>query len=248
MPDLYTQNKWNAINTVQDFLSFCEDPQCDTQNFFTSLIDINQSSFWHAGNVDFDIDIEDLISQTPEIKASELSLTTMHPAELKYHQQHNFGNGYDRIKPNADVLKIVSALGFKQNASVWVNNQPPGSLMGRHVDSISCFTYENSNEEQILRMQYDKKLRQPSLLKPIWRCFVALADWRPGQIVNFEPNFWTNWKKGDVVFFDWRHTPHSTANCSDQARPFLKITGVIEKDDWVIESKTTKPYQFSIHE
>ena len=167
MPDLYTQNKWNAINTVQDFLSFCEDPQCDTQNFFTSLIDINQSSFWHAGNVDFDLDIDHLLSQTPEIKASELSLTTMHPAELKYHQQHNFGNGYDRIKPNADVLKIVTALGFKQNASVWVNNQPPGSLMGRHVDSISCFTYENSNEEQILRMQYDKKLRQPSLLKPI---------------------------------------------------------------------------------
>ena len=103
MPDSYTQDKWNAINTVQDFLSFCEDPQCDTQNLFTSLIDINQSSFWHAGNVDFDIDIEDLLTQTPEIKASELSLTTMHPAELKYHQQSNFGNGYDRIKPNADV-------------------------------------------------------------------------------------------------------------------------------------------------
>jgi hypothetical protein len=71
MPDSYTQDKWNAINTVQDFLSFCEDPQCDTQNFFTSLIDINQSSFWHAGNVDFDIDIEDLFNDETEKKEEE---------------------------------------------------------------------------------------------------------------------------------------------------------------------------------
>ena len=86
-------------------------------------------------------------------------------------------------------------------------------------------------------MKYDKVLRQPAKLKPIWRCFVALADWCPGQMVNFEPEFWSNWKKGDVVFFDWRHTPHSTANCSSKHRPFLKITGVIDNDEWVLQTK-----------
>lgn len=237
MTDSYTQNKWNNIQTVKDFLSFCEDPQCDTQNFFTSLVDTEQSSFWTAANVQFDFDVDKLLTQTPEIKSNELSEITMHPAELQYHKDNNFGNGYDRIKPNHDMMSIAKALGFRDNVSVWVNNQPPGSLMGRHVDSISCFTYENSNEDQLLQMPYDKNLRQPAELKPIWRCFVALSDWCPGQMVNFEPGFWSNWKKGDVVFFDWRHTPHSTANCSGKHRPFLKITGVIDDDDYVIQAK-----------
>jgi len=75
-------------------------------------------------------------------------------------------------------------------------------------------------------------------MKPIWRCFVALADWEPGQLVNFEPNFWTEWKEGDVVFFDWKNTPHSTANCSSKNRPFLKITGVLDDDSFVEEART----------
>lgn len=237
MTDSYTQNKWNNIQTVKDFLSFCEDPQCDTQNFFTTLVDTKQSSFWTAANVQFDFDVDKLLTQTPEIKSNELSEITMHPAELKYHKENNFGNGYDRISPNKNTQKIVRALGFGRNSSVWVNNQPPGALMGRHVDCISCFTYENSQDQNVLAMKYDKVLRQPAKLKPIWRCFVALADWCPGQMVNFEPEFWSNWKKGDVVFFDWRHTPHSTANCSSKHRPFLKITGVIDNDEWVLQTK-----------
>jgi hypothetical protein len=234
----YTRSQWENIDTVNDFLKFCEDPKCDTQNFFTSLIDYDQSSCWTAANVDFDIDIDTILNQEPLIKSNELSLTTMHPTELQYHKDNNFGNGYDRIKPNPELLKIASAIGFAESSSVWVNNQPPGAMMGRHVDSISCFTYENSTSN-INEMKYDKNLRQPKELSPIWRCFVALADWQPGQIVNFEPSFWSNWKKGDVVFFDWRHTPHSTANCGSQHRPFLKITGVLEDDEWIINSKKT---------
>ena len=109
--------------------------------------------------------------------------------------------------------------------------------MGRHVDFISCFTYEN--RDNIDNMKYDKELRQPKGLKTIWRCFVALDDWHPGQIVNFEPNFWTEWKKGDVVFFDWKNTPHATCNGGFHQRPFLKITGVLDDDSWITKSQTT---------
>ena len=239
MTDSYTQNKWNNIQTVQDFLSFCEDPQCDTQNFFTSLVDITQSNFWQAANVHFNFDIDNLLQNTPEIKSQDLSQDTMHPTELKYHKENNFGNGYDRIKPNNEMKKIAKVLGFGDNSSIWVNNQPPGVLMGRHVDSISCFTYENMNMD-INNMLYNKKLRQPADMKNIWRCFVALDDWCPGQIVNFEPNYWSHWKKGDVIFFDWRNTPHSTANCSSKSRPFLKITGIINDDFYVTDAKLNK--------
>ena len=43
--------------------------------------------------------------------------------------------------------------------------------------------------------------------------------------------------RGDVVFFDWRNTPHSTANCGTHDRPILKITGVIQNDDYVLLAK-----------
>lgn len=238
MIDSYTKNRWDKIDTVKDLLDFMEDPKCDVMGMSSELVDISKSSFWTAANVDFDFDVDVLLNESPEIRHDELSSTTMVPSELERHKQNNYGNGYDRIKPNQDVWKIVKALGFGDTSSVWVNNQPPGSIMGRHVDFISCFTYENlDNDLSLNSMKYDKELRQPKGIKTIWRCFVALDDWKPGQIVNFEPNFWTEWKKGDVVFFDWRNTPHTTSNGGFDQRPFLKITGVLEDDSFVLDAK-----------
>ena len=44
-------------------------------------------------------------------------------------------------------------------------------------------------------------------------------------------------EKGDVLFFDWRNTPHSTANCGIHNRPFLKITGTVDDDSYIHKSK-----------
>jgi len=238
MIDSYTRKKWHEIKIVQDLIDFMEDPKCDVMGMSNALVDLNKSSFWTAANVNFDIDIQKILDTKPNIRHDEISGTTMVASELEYHKKNNYTNGYDRIKPNDEIKKIVKALGFGENSSVWVNNQPPGALMGRHVDFIGCFTYENIEKNKSLEdMPYDKEKRQPVGMKTIWRCFVALADWEPGQLVNFEPDFWTKWKKGDVVFFDWKNTPHSTANCGSAQRPFLKITGVLDDDSWVIDSK-----------
>ena len=113
----------------------------------------------------------------------------------------------------------------------------PGTLMHRHIDFVSGYIYEQSEDTEFLELEYDKERRQPKGQKDLWRCFVALDDWKPGQIVNFEPGFWTNWKKGDVLFFDWRNTPHSTANCGIDNRPFLKITGILDDDSFVMDAK-----------
>ena len=109
--------------------------------------------------------------------------------------------------------------------------------MHRHIDFVSCYTYEQSDDKDFLELDYDKERRQPKGQKDIWRCFVALDDWKPGQIVNFEPGFWTKWKKGDVLFFDWRNTPHSTANCGVDNRPFLKVTGILDDDSYVTDAR-----------
>ena len=44
-------------------------------------------------------------------------------------------------------------------------------------------------------------------------------------------------KKGDVLFFNWQYTAHSTANAGMHNRPFLKITGEIDEDQFVLDAK-----------
>jgi len=69
------------------------------------------------------------------------------------------------------------------------------------------------------------------------RVFVFLNDWSIGQIIMMGTKTITGWKKGDVMFFDWRNTPHYTANCGVHHRPLLKITGTLSDDSWVFEGK-----------
>ena len=233
----YTRQKWKEIAKVKDFLAFLEDPKADVMELMKTLADPTKSGFWIAANVEFNIDIDKIINQKPEISHNDISATTRTASEVEHHKKFKYTNGYDRHVPTTEILKIASALGFNTSPSCHINNQLPGTLMHRHIDFVSCYTYEQSTDEKFLDLEYDKDQRQPKGQKDLWRCFVALDDWRPGQIVNFEPGFWTDWKKGDVLFFDWRNTPHSTANCGIDNRPFLKITGTVDDDSYIHESK-----------
>lgn len=233
----YTKNKWDQITKVKDLLAFLEDPKADVMELMKTLVDPAKSGFWIAANVDFDIDIDTIICNKPAISHHDISTTTRTASEIEHHKKHNFTNGYDRHDPTEEVMKIASALGFNTNPSCYINNQLPGTLMHRHIDFVSGYIYEQSEDTEFLELEYDKERRQPKGQKDLWRCFVALDDWKPGQIVNFEPGFWTNWKKGDVLFFDWRNTPHSTANCGIDNRPFLKITGILDDDSFVMDAK-----------
>lgn len=233
----YAKEKWDKINKVKEFLEFLEDPKINVLDFMQTLVDKDKSGFWVAAHVNFNIDIEKIINQEPELKHDQVTGVNRTASELEHHKKFNYKNGYDRHIPPKEIIGIAHALGFKEKPSCYINNQLPGTLMHRHVDFVSCYTYEQTEDKDILEMEYDKVRRQPRGQKDIWRCFVALDDWRPGQIVNFEPGFWTNWKKGDVLFFDWRNTPHSTANCGTHNRPLLKITGVLDDDSYVIKAR-----------
>tara|TARA_B100000902_G_scaffold225682_1_gene214278 strand:- start:1300 stop:2040 length:741 start_codon:yes stop_codon:yes gene_type:complete len=233
----YTKKKWQDIKKVKDLLSFLEDPKANVMELMKTLVDPAKSGFWIAANVDFDLDIDKIINADPEISHDDISKTTRTASEIEHHKKYKFTNGYDRHTPPKEVLEIASALGFKSNPSCHINNQLPGTLMHRHIDFVSCYTYEQSDDKDFLELDYDKERRQPKGQQDIWRCFVALDDWKPGQIVNFEPGFWTKWKKGDVLFFDWRNTPHSTANCGINNRPFLKVTGMLDDDSYVIDAR-----------
>lgn len=230
------QEKWQAIKTVNDYINFIEDENIDWKEFNESFVDHSKSGFWIPANIKNLPDPDTFKQQELLIGSKELNATTMTTSELEAHKNNNYGNGYDRHQPDERFLKIASMLGF-ENASVWINNQPPGALMARHIDMISCLVHEQIDD--IKDDPFDITMRQPKNSKPIYRCFVALDDWHPGQILNFEPDFWTEWKKGDVCFFHWRNTAHGTANTGWHDRPLLKITGTLKDDSWLYNNEAT---------
>ncbi len=230
--------RWNSIKTVRDYFNFIEDPTLEVHTFMFENCDLSKSGWWIVGNIKFDIDIDAILEQQPlkDQKATEVSKVTRLPSEEIHHEKFGYTNGYDRHIAKGKMTKIVEALGFEANYQAVINNQPPAGVLHRHTDIISSYMYEGGkiiNPDQ----EYDIELRQPKGARPIWRCFVALDDWHPGQLVYFEPKLWTHWKKGDVMFFDWRNTPHSSANTGLEQRPLLKITGYLKDDSYVINSR-----------
>ena len=235
-----TKNNWDRIKTVKDFKEWQSDPLHNVQEFLDKTRDPRAAGFWKAAEIKLP-DINHLILGEPDIKHDELSSINRPPSEIKLSEKYNFTTGYNRHKAKESCRNIANALGFGNDATIYINNQEPGSLVFRHMDYLSCYTDE---QDDFLHLEYDKKNKQPKGVKNVWRCFVALDDWHPGQIFSFEPYFWTHWKRGDVVFFDWRNTAHSTANCGTHDRPILKITGTIENDDYVLVARDNNIVKF----
>ena len=95
----YANQKWAKINTVRDFVSFTEDPNIDTLEFMKTLVDPEKSGFWIAANVDFNIDIQDIISQEPEISHDDITATTRTASEIEHHKNTSSQMDTTDIKP-----------------------------------------------------------------------------------------------------------------------------------------------------
>ena len=117
----YAQQKWSEIKKVKDFLAFCEDPKINLMDFMETLIDIEKSSFWIAGNIAFDLDIDSAIESNPQIHHNEISTTTRTISEIEHHKKYNFGTYEkhtilinDNIKSfNGEPIKtITSAINY----------------------------------------------------------------------------------------------------------------------------------------
>lgn len=230
---------YDAVKVTRDFIDILENPQIDYFDFLQTITPISDEvPFWTAARIDHPaLNDETWKQSAPLIKNNELHTDTMVPAEYQKLKNANMGNGYDRCSLGKSHSEIVQMLGFREGYSAYINNQPSGAQMYRHIDSISCYTYENVSQD-IMNAEFDKDLKQPHGSMPIYRCFVALDDWYPGQMFVFnDTRIWSHWKKGDVMFFDWRHAYHATANCGFKDRPLLKITGVVDDDSYILNAK-----------
>lgn len=108
-----------------------------------------------------------------------------------------------------DLWKWCKAWHLK-NPLATLNIQKPGQQFPFHMDSVESYTTIPNIEEK------RKRLR---------RVLVMLETWSPGQVIILGTKTISHWKKGDVIWFDWYHVPHGTANFSRTVRPLLQITG-----------------------
>ena len=224
---------YNQIVTVGDFVKLLDDPEFDWTKCMLDLCDYKDGdeAFRVIGHVTGDWSID---TETCEIlaKSNDLSNKYVLESELETLKKFNFDYGYDQLDANEMCHTIVKKLGFT-NYKACINLQHPGSMSSLHADSLSGWLKDASVD---LTAPFDKTLKQPAGSKKLHRCFVALSDWQRGWMWQFGNDYWSNWKKGDVVWFDWRNIPHATANAGYSPRPILKISGHSDIIDDIIQN------------
>ena len=117
------------------------------------------------------------------------------------------------------------------DVDILLYNQKPGQVTGWHYDSMHNY-YTNTWSKK-----YPDRIGLPFNKTTMWadddtipiRLFIPLEDWKYGQIFMFGNQVWANWSPGDVVWMDWRYTPHCTANASIYDRPFLRVTAIVNR-------------------
>lgn len=99
---------------------------------------------------------------------------------------------------------MIDKLGL-ENSKQAFHIQYPGELLNLHIDK----QYEMNDDP-----------------KQVARFFIMLEDWKPGQFLQMGTSF-IQWRKGDLLWFDWPNMPHASANAGWEPRCLIQITGTI---------------------
>lgn len=191
-----------------------------------------------GGNWEYTPNESDLLVTHDNIRDNKFVLKS----EIETFETYGYDYGYDKYNCDDLANKMAELMGFDNHVSS-VNYQPTGSMVNLHVDTLGCWVIGKS--EELGSLEFDKEKRQPVGHPDLHRVFVALSDWQPGWMWQFGYEYWTDWKKGDVVWFDWRNVPHATANAGYSPRPIIKISGDSPFiDDLILNNK--EPFSFSI--
>lgn len=191
------------------------------------------------------VDLESAAKRILQAAAHITAETTEVSKLKKVSQEYSFqkSNGFTKqthiidVVPDYPELARVGELFDFDYYSAAIQYQPPGSVVGRHVDFLdSMWDRFSQSGIDVLDLPYNTITKSPEGYYAI-RVMIALNDWQVGQVFGFENQYWTDWKIGDVVTFDWAHVKHYTANSSYVPRIYLKISGITKnKNHWVFNN------------
>ena len=145
--------------------------------------------------------------------------------ELNYPIKNAFDFSFVTPEQNKKIWDWLQSWHLKNPISV-LHNQKPGQTHPFHMDLINSYLrlapkYYNT-EIPVFENENDVFIALKNKLR---RVFIFLEDWIPGQVVMLGTKVITEWHSGDVLWFDWYHVPHGTANFSRQNRMMLQVTG-----------------------
>ena len=164
-----------------------------------------------------------------------------HNSELDNQRKHGFEKQYQLIEVTlTDIfpeLKAVEDLFDLQWAKTDINYQPTSGAFPRHVDFLTTqLKMAVEYDPSIANARYNPITKQPEGWH-LKRVLVACDNWYPGQMFGFEEHNWSNWTAGQTIDFNWQHCRHFTANSGYNARPLLKITGLVRDDHWLAQKE-----------
>ena len=179
-----------------------------------------------------------------DMKEQKSHVPFRHNSELDNQRKHGFEKQYQLIEVTlTDVfpkLKELEKLFDFAWAKTDINYQPTSGAFPRHVDFLSTgFKRAVEFDTSIANAQYNPLTKCPEgwVLK---RILIPTDHWYPGQMFTFEEHSWSNWLPGQVIDFSWQHSRHATANSGYNARPILKITGLIKENHWLAKGEYRK--------
>lgn len=115
-----------------------------------------------------------------------------------------------------DQLKSISERFALEDCMERIHVQKPGEVWNLHIDKLQKWCPEDPSK--------------------VFRAFIQLTDWEQGHFWSFGNYNYSQWRAGDVITFDWKNLPHSTANAGHNPRVTFQITGVkTDKTDKFLE-------------
>jgi hypothetical protein len=160
-----------------------------------------------------------------------------HNSELDNQHKHGFIKHYQLIEVTLtdlfpEIKAIEEAFNF-QLAKSDINYQPTSGAFPRHVDFLSTMLKRAiEHDSNIANARYNPITKSPEGWQ-LKRIIMPAESWYPGQMFSFEEHIWSNWEPGMAMDFSWQHCRHATANSGYNARPLIKIQGLIRDDHWL---------------
>ena len=146
----------------------------------------------------------DAVPYTLEYDRAELELLKLDKDHVFFHNLSAAGN--------PTVQKIIDSFKFTSGTASF-HVQRPGGMFPYHIDEIPG-TKDNDPTSWLD-------------LDPKWaaRFEIQVLDWQPGHVWAVGNTYWKQWKAGDIVWHNWRNTPHGTCNLGRSDRITLQVTG-----------------------
>ena len=135
--------------------------------------------------------------------------------------------GYDPDAPmyrvhncNSDSVffNLGQTLGL-ENAVARYHVQFPGEVTIFHTD---IFSPAHEFLPEYLKNLPEEQIGQDVGLR---RVLISLEDWEWGQVMMFGAQSWSQWKAGDLIFWDYG-VPHCSSNMGYHPRISVSITGL----------------------